>query len=187
MSVIEVREGMAVLKLSGENYVRVGLQYFELLDGVRRYGTLSKACREVGVTFKTGSKWIRLLESRLGVKLVEARKGGRGGGGSTLTEHAYRLLESYYAARTVTKPGFITTFIESLFSARNILRCRVRNIQRGEVLSLVELELAPDQALKAVVTTHSVDRLNIYEGVEVLAIVKATEVLVASKDLLHLR
>ncbi|MEM0482444.1 MAG: TOBE domain-containing protein [Nitrososphaerota archaeon] len=185
MSVTEVREGRVVLKLDGEGYMSVGLPYFELLDGVRRYGTLSRACREVGVTLKTGSKWIRFLESRLGVKLVEVRKGGRGGGGSTLTEHAYRLLESYYSARTVTKPGFITTFIESLLSARNILRCRVRSVQRSEILSMVELELEPNQCLKAVVTTQSVERLNIREGREVLAIVKATEVLVASKDLIR--
>lgn len=175
------------MKLDRDNYMSVGLQYFELLDGVRRYGTLSKACREVGVTLKTGSKWIRLLESRLGVKLVEVRKGGKGGGGSALTEHAYRLLESYYSARTVTRPGFITTFIESLLSARNILRCRIRRVQRAEVLSLLELDLEPGQALKAVVTTQSVDRLNIHEGGEILAIIKATEVLVASKDLIRIR
>ncbi len=187
MSVAEVREGKVVLKLDGDRYLGVGLAYFELLDSIRRYGSLSKACREVGVTLKTGSKWIRFLESRLGVKLVEVRRGGRGGGGSVLTERAFRLLESYYSARTVTRPGFITTFIESLLSARNILRCRVKSVQKAEILSMVEMELEPGQPLRAIVTTQSVDRLNIHEGGEVLAIVKATEVLIASKDLIRLR
>ncbi|MEM0381252.1 MAG: TOBE domain-containing protein [Nitrososphaerota archaeon] len=185
MSVLEVRGGKVFLRLDNGESFQVGISYFELLDGVRRYGSLSGACREVGVTLKTGLRWVRSLESRLGFRLVEPRKGGRGGGGSVLTQHAQRLLERYYSARTATKPGFITTFLESLLSARNILRCRVKSIKKMEVLSLLDMELEPSQSLKALLTTESLERLNIREGGEVIAIIKATEVLIASRDLIR--
>ncbi|MCS7145510.1 MAG: TOBE domain-containing protein [Nitrososphaerota archaeon] len=185
MSVVEVGEGKVVLRLENGDLLRVGLAYFELLDGVRRYRSLSRASRETGVTLKTSLKWIRYLESKLGYRLVERRRGGRGGGGSELTEQARRLLEGYYSARATTRPGFITTFLESFMSARNILKCKVRSIKKSEILSLIEVELEPSQNLKALLTTESVERLKIREGADVVALIKATEVLIASGSIIR--
>lgn len=184
MSVLELRDGKVVLKIDG-GYVSLKSTYFELLDGVRRYGVLSRACRELGITLKTGLKWIDFLESKLGERLVERTRGGRGGGGSVLTEKALKMLESYYSARSITRPGFLSTFLESVMSARNILRCKVRAVKKTELLSLIEVEIEAGQSLKALLTTESVDRLKIREGVEVLAIIKATEVLIASGNIIR--
>ncbi|MEM0445422.1 MAG: TOBE domain-containing protein [Nitrososphaerota archaeon] len=184
MSVTEISNGKVVVKLGDGGSLKVGIAYFELLDGVRRHGSVSQACREAGVTLKTGLKWIGYLEARLGFKLVEARRGGKGGGGSSLTERAIRLLQGYYSARSATRPGFLTTFLESITSARNIIRCRVKSVRRSELLSLIEVEPEPNQSLKALLTTESLERLKIREGVEVLAIIKSTEVLIASVNLI---
>lgn len=180
MSVVEVRGGKVVLRLSDGEPLTVSLSTFEILDGVRRYGSLSQACRETGVTLKTALKWLRSLEARLGYRLLDARRGGKGGGGSVLTEQALKLLQGYYSARTVTRPGFITTFLESFMSARNILRCRVKSIKEHETVSMIEVEIEPNQNLKAILTTESLRRLNIREGGEILALIKATDVFIAS-------
>jgi molybdopterin-binding protein len=79
------------------------------------------------------------------------------------------------------RPGFVVTLLESYLSARNLLLGRVRNIKEGDIVSLVELELEPGQTLKALATTDSVRRMSLAIGAQVVAVIKATEVIIASE------
>jgi molybdenum-pterin binding domain len=181
-SVVAVRSGSVVIRGPEGGDFEVKMRVLEILDGVRRHGSLSMACRELGVTLKTGKSWIRSLESRLGIPLVLGERGGLGGGRSRLTEHAQHLLLSYYSARSDARPGFIVTLLESYLSARNLLLGRVKSVKEGDIVSLVELDLDPGQTLKALVTTDSMKRMNLQAGMRVVAVIKATEVIVASED-----
>jgi molybdopterin-binding protein len=62
-------------------------------------------------------------------------------------------------------------------SARNQLRGRVTGISVGGVMAEVRLKIG-EQELVSVITRSSVDQLGIRVGDEVVAIVKATEVLI---------
>lgn len=64
----------------------------ELLDGVRRLGSLNRAAKEMGMAYSKAWKSIRATEEQLGFALIE-RKGANG---STLTERGERFLDMYF-------------------------------------------------------------------------------------------
>ena len=66
-------------------------------------------------------------------------------------------------------------------NTRNQFKGSVAAINRGPVVSEVEIETAAG-IVSAVITTSSIDRLPLRVGNEVLALFKATEVLVAKID-----
>jgi molybdopterin-binding protein len=64
-------------------------------------------------------------------------------------------------------------------SARNRLRGTVKGIRRGEAIANVEVEVA-GQRVVASITVEAVDELGLSEGSEVTAIVKASDVMLAT-------
>jgi molybdopterin-binding protein len=64
-------------------------------------------------------------------------------------------------------------------SARNKLEGTVRGVTRGEAIANVELDVA-GQRLVASITVEAVDELGIAEGSTVTAIVKASDVMLAT-------
>lgn len=65
--------------------------------------------------------------------------------------------------------------LSGLISLRNRLPVVVRSIERGDILSAVELDYA-GQTLVSVITTRGVDRLQLMIGDMVEALVKANEI-----------
>jgi molybdopterin-binding protein len=63
-------------------------------------------------------------------------------------------------------------------NTRNQFKGSVVSINRGPVVSEVEIE-TPAGIISAVITTSSIDRLNLRIGDNALALFKATEVLIA--------
>ena len=63
-------------------------------------------------------------------------------------------------------------------SARNIWAGQVTTIRTGAVNSVVEVALKGNDSIISVITNNSVERLGLEPGTEVLAIVKASSVLV---------
>jgi molybdopterin-binding protein len=66
-------------------------------------------------------------------------------------------------------------------SARNKIPARVTSINAGEAIANVELD-AGGIRLVASITVEAVSELGLAEGAEVIAIVKASDVLVAVPD-----
>jgi molybdopterin-binding protein len=64
-------------------------------------------------------------------------------------------------------------------SARNQLQGTVRSIRRGEAIANVELEAA-GQRLVASITVEAVEELGLAEGTPVTAVIKASDVLLAT-------
>jgi molybdopterin-binding protein len=63
-------------------------------------------------------------------------------------------------------------------SARNQLQGTVRGINRGAAIANVEIDVG-DQRVVASITVEAVDALEIREGDEVTAVVKASDVMIA--------
>lgn len=63
-------------------------------------------------------------------------------------------------------------------NVRNQFRGKIREIIRGSVVSEVDVE-TPFGIVTSVITTRSVDQLELRVGSEVVALVKATEVSIA--------
>jgi molybdopterin-binding protein len=65
-------------------------------------------------------------------------------------------------------------------SARNILKGKVKGIVHGAVNSEVIVELPGGVEITSIITKHSADNLDLKEGHEVYAVIKATSVMLAS-------
>ena len=63
-------------------------------------------------------------------------------------------------------------------SATNRFAGRVVELKRGDVMSKLVIEIAPGVRIGSVITSDSVDRLNLAVGSRAVAIIKATEVIV---------
>ncbi len=64
-------------------------------------------------------------------------------------------------------------------SARNQLHAKVTSVSRGASIANVELEVGGQRVL-ASITVEAVDELGIREGAEVLAVIKASDVMIAT-------
>jgi molybdopterin-binding protein len=64
-------------------------------------------------------------------------------------------------------------------SARNMLKGKVAQVVRGAVNSEVTLELPGGARIVSIITNSSVDRLELKEGKEAYAVIKASSVMIA--------
>jgi molybdate transport system regulatory protein len=66
-----------------------------LLNAIDTHGSINRAAREMGISYRRAWGYVKAMEKRLGVSLVETRAGGTDGGGATLTGAARQLLQRY--------------------------------------------------------------------------------------------
>jgi molybdopterin-binding protein len=65
-------------------------------------------------------------------------------------------------------------------SARNVFKGKVKNVNHGMVTSEVMIELPGGVEIVSVITKNSAENLELTKGKEVYAIIKATNVMIAS-------
>ncbi|MBN1535046.1 MAG: TOBE domain-containing protein [Spirochaetes bacterium] len=65
------------------------------------------------------------------------------------------------------------------FSARNVIRGKVKNVSPGAVNTEVVMELPGGTELVSVITKTSADALGLSPGKEVYAVIKASNVIIA--------
>ena len=66
----------------------------------------------------------------------------------------------------------------SQFSARNQLRVTVKSVKLGTVMAEVVVQLPDGQEIVSAITRSSAESMNLQQGDQVIAIVKATEVMI---------
>ena len=85
----------ATLVLEKNGDVVVDERTATLLALIDRFGSILAAARALGLAYSRAWDAIARIERNLGVKIVEVKRGGRGGGGAKLTSEGKRLLELY--------------------------------------------------------------------------------------------
>jgi molybdopterin-binding protein len=63
-------------------------------------------------------------------------------------------------------------------SARNQLKGTLKSVKKGNIMAEVVVEIG-GQEIVSVITTSSVDRMNLKAGDQIAAVIKATEVMIA--------
>lgn len=69
----------------------------DLLDAVARTGSISAAAREMGMSYRRAWLLVDTMNRAFRSPLVEAAKGGAGGGGARVTEFGLQVLARYRA------------------------------------------------------------------------------------------
>lgn len=164
-----------------------------LLEAIAECNSINQASKIVGVSYKSAWEHVEKLNNLSGKALVIRMVGGSGGGGTILIHAGLLFLERTRLLRREFK-RFMALFaggpeealqllktirkFEMKLSARNIWAGQVAAIQTGTVNSIVEIALKGGDAIVSVITNASVERLELQPGNEVLAIVKASSVLI---------
>ncbi|MHC4787943.1 MAG: winged helix-turn-helix domain-containing protein [Planctomycetota bacterium] len=66
-----------------------------LLKAIDREGSIQAAAERLGVSYRHAWTMLKTSEQRGGGRLVETTRGGRGGGGTRLTEYGRTVLELF--------------------------------------------------------------------------------------------
>jgi len=130
--------------------------------------TPREAARQLGVSYPTLKQWIYKGS-------VRTRRTAGGHHRVPLTEIDRLLAASGKPLRRSRKPpgGQIVTL-----SGRNQLRGIVEEVRVEGLLAQVRLRVG-DQSLTAIITRDAIDELRLRRGDEALAVIKATEVMIA--------
>jgi molybdate transport system regulatory protein len=83
------------IEVNGEPVFGRGRRF--LLEAIDTHGSINRAAQEVDISFRKAWGYIKAMEERLGVKLVERQTGGKNGGGALLTDEARDMLKKYEA------------------------------------------------------------------------------------------
>jgi formylmethanofuran dehydrogenase subunit E len=66
-----------------------------LLKAIESTGSITRAAKTVSISYRRAWSYIKAMEGRLGIQLVECRTGGKSGGGAIITDEAREFLEKY--------------------------------------------------------------------------------------------
>ncbi|MFN3479687.1 MAG: winged helix-turn-helix domain-containing protein [Thermodesulfovibrionales bacterium] len=81
------------IEIDGEPVFGRGRRF--LLQAIDKYGSINQAAKEINISYRKAWSYIKAMEDRLGIRLVERQVGGRNGGGAQLTEDARDFLRRY--------------------------------------------------------------------------------------------
>ena len=83
-----------------------------LLNGVEAHGSLRAAAMSMDMAYTKALKLIRNAENALGFMLIRRSTGGKGGGGSCLTDEGREWLKRYEAYRDACKEANSKLYLE---------------------------------------------------------------------------
>ncbi|OJX68625.1 TOBE domain-containing protein [Magnetospirillum sp. 64-120] len=182
----------AMLGLRREGRPTVGRDRIELLEAVGIHGSISKAAKAVGLSYKAAWDALNAVNNLLPRPAVLGQTGGRQGGGAVVTQDGLALIASFRlmekrlekVAQMLAgdEDGDSFSLLWSLgmkTSARNAFRCTVTEIRHGSVNCEVIMRLSRQNELTAIVTEESVAELGIEVGREITALVKSSFVMLS--------
>jgi molybdate transport system regulatory protein len=88
------RLGLHLRVVLGSEVV-VGPGKAELLEGIAETGSIAAAGRRMGMSYKRAWMLVEAMNTMFAAPLVDAAKGGAGGGGAALTPLGSRILAAY--------------------------------------------------------------------------------------------
>jgi len=86
-------DGKLWIDINGQGTASYGR--IRLLELIGETGSIKKAAETLGMSYKTAWDTINTLNSNYGKNLVERKTGGKGGGGTILTDHGRDLIKTY--------------------------------------------------------------------------------------------
>lgn len=166
-----------------------------LLRAVAEQGSITRAAKAYGMSYKAAWDAIDAMNRAAGAPLVERVAGGRGGGATRLTERGRQLLERFAQIDAVHRRFLglleapandlggafsLLQVVNMKTSARNQFVGTVAHVHPGAVNDEIEVLLPGGSALVALVTRESTAGLGLRPGQAVIALVKSSHVLLAT-------
>lgn len=181
----------ADLKLAG----RLDARFFALLAALRATGSINKAARTAGLSYKGAWLLLETAGNLANEPLIETATGGAGGGGTRLTPAALAMLDAWQSLQAAQR-DFLReqearltqlTALSGLLrrmsmktSARNQFAGTIQAVEIGPVSAQVTLVLKSGEEITATMTASAAQRLKLAKGKEAIALIKASAVVLVT-------
>jgi molybdate transport system regulatory protein len=167
----------------------------QLLHAIAREGSILKAAKAVPMSYKSAWEAIDSMNNLSPTPIVERETGGSGGGGTKLTPYGENLLETYEILKseqakfleklmllTDMDKGTIKTIrrLSIHISARNQLFGKIGDIKKSNVSAEISIVLKSGVVLVSTITNEATEELGLEVGDEVVAIIKASSVMLTT-------
>ncbi len=184
-------QGAVWMTVDGENFGGKGR--IELLAHIAASGSITQAAKAIKMSYKAAWDAIDNMNNLAGEPLVERLTGGKGGGGTRLTQRGQQLVDNFKLieqehkafiaqlsqhAEHIADDFLLLQKMNMRTSVRNQYRGIITHIQLGAVNDQIEMRIAGNQKLIAIVTHESCEELGLQLGSEVFALVKASSIIV---------
>ena len=185
--------GTVWMTVGGENLGGPGR--IALLAHVAECGSITHAAKAMKMSYKAAWDAIDTMNNLAGEPLVERVAGGKGGGGTVLTQRGAQLVENFrlierehrrfVAQLSQEAEGIADDFLllrrmSMKTSARNHFAGQVTRVQRGSVNDEIEIEAAGGHKVVAIVTHESAEGLGLEVGAQAFALVKASSIVIVT-------
>ncbi|KXG80689.1 TOBE domain-containing protein [Pseudomonas mosselii] len=158
-------------------------QRIALLQHVAEQGSITRAAKAAGISYKAAWDAIDELNNLAAQPLVERSTGGRGGGGARLSAEGERVLCLYQRLQAlqaeILESAEDSSDLDLLgrlmlrTSARNQLQGRISGLRREGRHDRISLDLGGGLEIEALITRGSTERLELALGGTVVALLKA--------------
>jgi molybdate transport system regulatory protein len=187
-------DGKVWLKQDDKNFLGSGKA--KLLEYIEKTGSISKAAKELKMSYKAAWDNVDMMNNLSSFPIVERVTGGKDGGGTRLTPKGkevlsvFRALEEKYAQFLSSIGENVEDFdlllqnirrINMKTSARNQLGGVVKTIKAGAINSELELDIGDGVVITAVITNDAVEALDFKIGEGAFAIIKASWIILAKE------
>jgi molybdate transport system regulatory protein len=178
------------LVLSRGSTGRVGSDRIALVEAVAREGSITKAAKTLGLSYRGAWDAVQAVNNLFDEPLIAASTGGASGGAAQVTPRGLQVVAAYRRIETeladiwnrLDEAGLPAADIWSLgmkTSARNALRGVVEAITGDAVNAEVVLSMGGGVRITAVVTETSVKALGLKVGAPAVALIKSSFVILA--------
>lgn len=193
-STIEL-QGSLWMTVDGANFGGKGR--IELLAHIAESGSITQAAKAIKMSYKAAWDAIDSMNNLAGEPLVERLTGGKGGGGTRLTQRGQQLVGNFKIiekehrdfiaqlskhAESIADDFLLIKKMNMKTSVRNQYRGIITHIKLGAVNDEIELQIAGDQKLIAIITHESTEELDLQIGTEIFALVKASSIIVMTES-----
>jgi molybdate transport system regulatory protein len=193
--------GIKPMEIEGSVWVHkadhkfLGGDSINLLEKIDECGSITKAAKMVGISYKTAWDTVNMMNNLADNPLVDRMTGGKGGGGTYLTSEGkdvirrFRIIQEEhrkFLANLSERVGDVDNLYKFLrriamkVSARNVFAGSVTDIKKGVVNTEVTLTLKGGTPIAAIVTNESIDNLGLKVGKDAYAIIKASSIIIGT-------
>ena len=191
----------AEIGLQGSVWMTVGGEHLggagrvALLGAIAECGSITQAAKAVKMSYKAAWDAIDAMNNLAGEPLVERLAGGKGGGGTRLTQRGRQLVDNFRIiereherylrqlgsqAEGIADDLLLIRRMAMKTTARNQFLGKVAELKQGAVNDEVTLALPGGQHIVAIVTQGSSASLGLVPGAEAFALIKASSIILVA-------
>ncbi|WP_104721647.1 TOBE domain-containing protein [Helicobacter mesocricetorum] len=195
-------QGRIWIKEKGKNFLGYGK--IELLERIAKSGSISKAAKEMRMSYKAAWDCVDAMNKLSKEPLVVTIKGGKNGGGAQITQKGQEMIEVFHQIREnhervlrlfegdlhswevfLEGKGKILDALKGVTmrtSARNQIYGEIVAIKEDAVNAEVVLKLKEGVMLTSSITLHSLKQLGLEVGMQCCALIKANWMVVFKEE-----